>query len=87
MRAVLVNWMNYTHLLLDLGTESLFKAVGLVDKVLSRKIISRSKFQLLGIASLFVSSKYEEVKSISLGKFMNNCSEVYTKVDLLQMES
>lgn len=58
MRETLINWMNYTNMLLDLSIDTFFKAVGIVDRVLSKKVINRKQFQLLGIASLFVASKY-----------------------------
>ena len=79
--------MNYTQISLNLSAETLFMAVSLVDKVLSRIIISRTKFQLLGLACLFVASKYEEIKLVSPNKFISNCSVAYSLLDLLAMES
>jgi len=59
MRALLVDWMVEVQESFELNHETLYLAVKLVDLYLSNVMVSKETLQLLGAASLFISSKYD----------------------------
>lgn len=59
MRALLVDWMVEVQETFELNHETLYLAVKVVDKYLSKKVVEKDKLQLLGAASIFVASKYD----------------------------
>lgn len=61
MRGVLIDWMIDIHNRFRLLPETLFLAVNLIDRFLSLRVVSMVKLQLVGMAALFIASKYEEV--------------------------
>jgi|Transcript_9787 cyclin B len=61
MRSILVDWLVEVHLKFKLVPQTLYLAVNLIDRYLERKKVSRSKLQLVGVTSLFIASKYEEI--------------------------
>jgi len=65
MRALLVDWMVEVQESFELNHETLYLAVKLVDLYLSNVMVSKETLQLLGAASLFISSKYD----VSFKKF------------------
>jgi len=86
MRAILVDWMIDVHLKFKLTTETLFLSVYLLDVYLSNKIIQRDQLQLVGIASLLIASKYEEIYSPDIRDFEYITDKGYTKKEILHME-
>lgn len=45
------------------------------------------RFQLLGITSLFIASKYEEIHVPDIKNYVEMCDGAYRVADLLEMES
>ncbi len=66
IRAVLVDWIINVHMKFKLLPETLFITVNLIDRFLSKYSIDRSQVQLLGVASLLIATKYEEIYPPSL---------------------
>jgi len=58
-RTILVDWLVDVQCEYRLSTRTLFLAVSLIDRYLQEKQMSRKRLQLLGIASMFVASKFE----------------------------
>ena len=58
MRQILVDWLVDVQVKFNLKCETLFLAADFIDRYLSKKCIRRVEFQLLGVASLFIASKY-----------------------------
>lgn len=61
MRMILVDWLVEVHTNFELLPETLFLTINLVDRYLSRKIVSRRELQLVGISSMLLACKYEEI--------------------------
>ena len=61
MRAILVDWLVDVHLRFKLVPETLFLTVFLIDKYMEKTTIKRSDLQLLGVTSMLLASKYEEI--------------------------
>ena len=86
-RLVLVDWMVEVVDEFNMGQETLFLAVSLLDRFLSSQPVSRSHLQLLGVTCLWVASKYEEVSPPVLADFVEITDNSYRAEDLICMES
>ena len=87
MRAILVDWMVEVHLKFKLLSETLFLTVNIIDRYLSLKGISRQRLQLVGVAAMLISTKYEEIYPPTVKDFVYITDEAYTKEEVLEMES
>jgi cyclin B len=86
MRAILIDWIIEVHNCFHLKSKTLFQVVYIIDLYLSHKIIKRINLQLLGVASLLISFKSNEVYCPSLQQFIDITSGAYSKSELLDME-
>lgn len=86
MRAILIDWLIDVHLRFKLVPETLFLTTYIIDRYLEKKEISRSKLQLVGVASLFIACKYEEIHPPELKDFVYITDKAYSKDDILEME-
>lgn len=59
----------------------------MIDRYLSKNSILRSKLQLVGVSSLFIACKYEEIYAPELKDFVYVCDHAYAKEEILEMES
>ncbi|XP_061165183.1 G2/mitotic-specific cyclin-A-like [Saccostrea echinata] len=87
MRSILVDWMVEVSEEYKLHRETLFLAVNYIDRFLSQMSVQRSKLQLVGAASMFLASKYEEIYPPDVGEFSYITDDTYTKKQVLRMES
>ena len=63
MRAILIDWLVEVAQEYKLHSETLFQAVGLVDRYLSVTPVTRNQLQLVGVSCMLLASKYEEIYS------------------------
>lgn len=61
MRSILVDWLIEVHYKFELRQETLYLTVNIIDRFLSSKIVPRKELQLVGIASMLIACKYEEI--------------------------
>ncbi|KAI3628353.1 G2/mitotic-specific cyclin [Malassezia furfur] len=86
LRGVLADWLIETHSKFRLLPETLFLALNVVDRFLSLRTISLSKLQLVGVTSLFIAAKYEEVLCPSIQNFLYLADGGYTDEEILRAE-
>ena len=87
MRAILIDWLIEVHYRFRLRSETLFQTVWIIDTYLSLNQITRAKLQLLGIASLLISCKSQEIYYPPLKEFIDITDGAYVKSELLEMEN
>jgi len=88
MRAILVDWLIDVHLKFKLLNETLFLTVNILDRYLSVvSNLARSKLQLVGVASMLISTKYEEIYPPTVKDYVYITDSAYTKEEILKMES
>jgi hypothetical protein len=87
MRAILVDWLIEVHLKFKLLPETLFLTQNLIDRYLEKKVISRTKLQLVGVTSMLIASKYEEIYPPEVRDFVYITDKAYTKEEILAMEN
>lgn len=61
MRAILVDWLVEVHMKFRLVPDTLYLCVNIIDRYCSIAKVSRTKLQLLGVTSLFLACKHEEI--------------------------
>ena len=86
MRAILIDWLVEVHYRFRLKSETLFQTVWIIDTYLSLVQITRAKLQLLGIASLLISCKSQEIYYPQLNEFIDITDGAYVKNELIEME-
>ena len=86
MRAILIDWLVEVHYRFRLKSETLFQTVWIIDTYLSMVQITRAKLQLLGIASLLISCKSQEIYYPQLNEFIDITDGAYVKQELIDME-
>ncbi|WWD00554.1 hypothetical protein V866_007488 [Kwoniella sp. B9012] len=86
MRAILMDWIIEVHAKFRLLPETLFIATNLVDRFLSKRVISLVKFQLVGLTALFIAAKYEEVICPSIEHFLHMTDGGYDTDEILKAE-
>lgn len=86
MRAILIDWLVDVHLKFKLLPETLFLAVEITDRFLDRKVVNRSKLQLVGVVAMLLAAKYEEIYPPEVKDFIYIAANTYTRDDILRME-
>jgi G2/mitotic-specific cyclin-B, other len=79
MRSILVDWLIEVHLKFKLVPETLYLTINLIDRYLERKEVSRPKLQLVGVTSLLIAAKYEEIYPPELRDLVYICDRAYTR--------
>lgn len=75
------------HLKFKMVPESLYMTVSIIDRYLELKQVRRSKLQLVGVAALLISAKYEEIYPPELRDLVYITDRAYNKQEILEMES
>ena len=87
MRATLVDWLVEVQIQYHLLQETLYLAVSILDRFLQAVPTTSKKYlQLVGVAAMYVASKYEEVYLPDISDFVYITDSAYTKQQLLAME-
>jgi cyclin B len=87
MREILIGWLLEVQPQLCLNHHSLYLGILIIDKYCHNRYISKTKYQLLGISSLFIAAKFEEVKTPRLKRYVTVCGGQYSFDQILGMES
>ncbi|XP_066245741.1 G2/mitotic-specific cyclin-B [Euwallacea similis] len=87
MRFTLVSWLVDAHRNFNLELDTLHLCVSILDRFLqANKSVDRSNLQLVGVAALLLSAKYEEIYMPSLSDFVYICDGAFTSQQIIQME-
>merc|ERR1712025_876577 len=88
MRSVLVDWLIQVHSQFNLLQETLYLTVAILDRFLQDSAckIERKQLQLVGVAAMFIASKYEEMYAPEIGDFVYITDRAYTEPQIREME-
>ena len=86
MRCILIDWIISLQNKFFRKSNTLFLTINLIDRYLSKRSIHRTKFQLLGVASLFIAFKYEEIHMKNINDFVDLTARAFDKTEILNME-
>jgi len=85
-RGLVVDWLQQVHIRYHLMPETLWTAINIMDRFLSLRVVAKVKLQLVGLISMFVAAKYEEILAPSLEEFASLADNEFTKDDILKGE-
>jgi G2/mitotic-specific cyclin 1/2 len=85
-RGILIDWILQVHARFRLVPESLFLSINILDRFLSRRPISLSKFQLVGVSCFFIAAKFEETMAPAVSEVAYLARGQYTVQEILQAE-
>ena len=86
MRSILIDWIIEIHFYFKFLKKTLFQTVHIIDAYLSKKNIDKKFLQLLGVASLLISCKENEIIYPSLNKLIQLTDNAFTISELKNME-
>ena len=86
MRIILIDWLFEVNCKLKFKEETFFITVYIIDSYLSQKFVPRKKYQLLGVAALFIATKLNEIFSGSVRDYAFITDNAYTESEILDME-
>ncbi|KAL1555136.1 G2/mitotic-specific cyclin S13-7-like isoform X2 [Salvia divinorum] len=86
MRGILVDWLIEVHRKFELTSESLYLTVNVMDRFLSLKAVPRRELQLVGISSMLIACKYEEIWAPEVSDLIAISDNAYAREQVLVME-
>lgn len=86
MRAILVDWLIEVHRKFELMPETLYLTINIVDRCLSMRTVSRRELQLVGMSSMLIACKYEEIWAPEVSDFIAISDNAYVREQVLRME-
>jgi len=85
-RAFLVEWIIDVHRKFRLMPETLYVTVFLIDQFLSLQQIKKSQLHILGVTSLLIATKYEEIYPPELKDLLQVSENKFSRAEVLKME-
>lgn len=88
MRACLVEFLIEVHLNFQLRPETLYLTCNIVDRYVSRRVVYKKHYQLVGCAALWIASKFEDPKERvpTVRDLCEICRDEYDESAFVQME-
>ncbi|KAL1347962.1 hypothetical protein HN51_023964 [Arachis hypogaea] len=86
MRSILVDWLIEVHRKFELMPETLYLTLNIVDRFLSMRVVPRRELQLVGISSMLIACKYEEIWAPEVNDFVVISDNAYIREQVLVME-
>ncbi|OAY50993.1 putative cyclin-A3-1 [Manihot esculenta] len=87
MRGILVDWLVEVAEEYKLVSDTLYLTITYIDRFLSLNVLNRQKLQLLGVSSMLIASKYEEINPPNVEDFCYITDNTYTKEEVVKTES
>ncbi|KAJ7966559.1 Cyclin [Quillaja saponaria] len=87
MRGILIDWLVEVAEEYKLLSDTLYLSVSYIDRFLSMTVVNRQKLQLLGVSSMLIASKYEEITPPHVEEFCYITDNSFTKEEVVKMEA
>jgi hypothetical protein len=85
-RDILVDFIIQLHGRYHLQQESLFLAINIMDRFMSRREVSMERYQLVGCVAFFIATKTEETIAPSVKHIVEFCEKQYTEEEIFKAE-
>ena len=85
-RGIIFQWLIKNNHNWKLNDDTIFMAMNIMDRYISKYKVKNSEFQLIGIASYFIASKYEDIYPQYLDELSKICNFIYTPDDIIKKE-
>ncbi|KAJ8493155.1 hypothetical protein OPV22_014876 [Ensete ventricosum] len=86
MRSILADWLTEVHHKFELMPETLYLTFYLIDAYLSVETVPRRELQLVGVSSMLVACKYEEIWAPQVNDFIYISDRAYGREQILATE-
>lgn len=86
MRAMLIDWLIDVAMEYQLHSQTIFLTVNYIDRYLSKVNIKRDVLQLVGVACMFIASKFEEIQAPLASEFSYITDHTYSVTQILRVE-
>eukprot|EP00002_Diphylleia_rotans_P002413 TRINITY_DN11522_c0_g3_i2.p1 TRINITY_DN11522_c0_g3~~TRINITY_DN11522_c0_g3_i2.p1 ORF type:complete len:479 (-),score=85.72 TRINITY_DN11522_c0_g3_i2:544-1980(-) len=86
MRAILVDWLIDVSDEFKSTSETLYMAIGLIDRYLSSEVVSRRFLQLVGITCFFIAAKFDEIYPPRVTDMAYMTDNTYSTDEILKLE-
>lgn len=88
MRPFLVDFLVEIHQQFRLRPEVLYLALNIVDRYVSKRVVYKKHFQLVGCAALWIAAKFEDAKDRvpTVRELADMCCKAYDETAFIQME-
>ncbi|XP_065855934.1 cyclin-A3-2-like [Euphorbia lathyris] len=87
MRGILVDWLVEVAEEYKLLSDTLYMTISYIDRFLSLNVVNRKKLQLLGVSSMLIVAKYEEINPPDVQDFCYITDNTFTKEEIVKMEA
>ena len=77
-RALLIDWLFCVRNQYNLQSNTIFITVNLIDRVMMRQRVSLEELQLVGVTSMLIASKYQEIYPPKLQDFVDCTAQAFT---------
>lgn len=75
----MIEWIIDVHRKFRLTPEALYVTIHIIDQFLSRKKVKKSALHLIGVATLLIAAKYEEIYPPELKDFLMVSENIFSK--------
>ncbi|KAK8797066.1 hypothetical protein WA158_004276 [Blastocystis sp. Blastoise] len=86
MREILLDWLTDVHIKFKLVPETMYLTTNIIDRYLEKNEISKHNLQLVGVTSMLIASKYEEIYFPEISDFSYITDQAYTPDQIRTME-
>ncbi|KAJ1495694.1 Cyclin, N-terminal domain-containing protein, partial [Baffinella frigidus] len=86
MRAILNDWLVDVHRTYNMQQETLYLCFQIIDRFLERQQVNHLHLQLVGVTSMMLAAKYEEVSFPEIRDYIYICDNAFTRKQILEME-
>ncbi|CAN1274293.1 Putative cyclin-A3-1 [Linum perenne] len=87
MRGILVDWLVEVAEEYKLVSDTLYLTITYIDRFLSLTPSNKQRLQLLGVSSMLIASKYEEITPPNVDDFCYITDNTYSKDEVVKMEA
>ena len=85
-RSIIFNWLVKNNFKWKLKDDTIFMAMNLMDRYISKYPTKNSEFQLIGISSYLIASKYEDIYPPYIDELSQICNYIYSNDDIIKKE-
>lgn len=88
MRPFLIDFLIEIHQQFRLRPEVLYLAMNIVDRYVSKRVVYKKHYQLVGCAALWIAAKFEDAKDRvpTVRELADMCCKAYDETAFIQME-
>jgi cyclin B len=85
-RGIIFQWLVKNNNKWKLNDDTIFMAMNIMDRYISKYKVENAEFQLVGVSSYLIASKYEDIYPPYVDELSKICNFIYTTDDIIKKE-